>query len=349
MKLRLESLFRLKMFDELTAEATGIILSEEQRLSTSHEDNSSSTLNCDLILSLKLLVAEVKALMGRYEESMESIYCIQEMLRKHGESPSHHRILHSDFWYWRTRCAVVNAATRQRQWRIALSELFAMYNDITILTGDPVSHHRPRFILLCRIFRAFLQIGDVSTARDIYEQLSKEGTEVGEKLDSDLVDQIDLVHGLLLFSAEQYSEAMKAFSGLIDRDTQKTKTESVSAFSFFDAPRSTEPDAVAPEGEWSFLSCLYVIEESVLPVAVNNFAICALNLKQIKVAVARFEALVQEDPARYLNDAIVFNLCTLYDLTCAPDLGTNKKKVLSNIAGLFHVSDSVNWKSFRLS
>lgn len=65
--------------------------------------------------------------------------------------------------------------------------------------------------------------------------------------------------------------------------------------------------------------------------------------------MSALESLIQEDPARYLNDALVFNICTLYDLTCAPDIGTIKKKVLHGISIMFHVKEPIiNWKSFRL-
>ncbi len=91
-------------------------------------------------------------------------------------------------------------------------------------------------------------------------------------------------------------------------------------------------------------------DDSVLAAAVNNAAICALYVKQISRAISLFEALVVESPAVHMTDPVIFNLCTLYDLSFAPDVSTNKKKVLQRVAARFGVEDPVlHWRSFRLT
>lgn len=92
------------------------------------------------------------------------------------------------------------------------------------------------------------------------------------------------------------------------------------------------------------------LQTEVLAVAVNNLSVCSLFLKRIDAAVGNLERLIQEDPSRYMVDPVVFNLCTLYDLTCSPDTSANKKKVLQRVAAIYNVSDAVlQWVSFRFS
>lgn len=90
------------------------------------------------------------------------------------------------------------------------------------------------------------------------------------------------------------------------------------------------------------------IEESTLAAAVNNYAICSLYLRRIHEAVAKMEDLIQDDPTQNLIDPIVFNLCTMYDLSCAPDISVEKKKALQEVANHYHIED-LHWKSFRLN
>lgn len=86
-----------------------------------------------------------------------------------------------------------------------------------------------------------------------------------------------------------------------------------------------------------------------LGIAVNNLAICSLYLKRIQKAIYQLEQLIFSNPTKYLLDPIVFNLCTLYDLSYAPDASTFKKKILQRIAIEYHVDDPIlHWKSFRL-
>lgn len=90
------------------------------------------------------------------------------------------------------------------------------------------------------------------------------------------------------------------------------------------------------------------IEESILTSATNNYAICSLYLRRIQEAVKKMEDLILDDPTQHLIDPIVFNLCTMYDLSCAPDLSIEKKKALQDVAGHYYIED-LHWKSFRLN
>jgi hypothetical protein len=87
-----------------------------------------------------------------------------------------------------------------------------------------------------------------------------------------------------------------------------------------------------------------------LAAAVNNYAVCALYLKKINEAIKRFELLIGRNPPRYMTDAIVFNLCTLYDLSFAPESSLMKKKALQKVASRYDINDSVlHWRSFRIN
>jgi hypothetical protein len=70
----------------------------------------------------------------------------------------------------------------------------------------------------------------------------------------------------------------------------------------------------------------------------------------VNQAVLKLENHILNDPTNNMKDPIVFNLCSLYDLSFSPDVSTNKKKVLQKVAGKFFVDDPLlHWKSFRLN
>jgi hypothetical protein len=125
------------------------------------------------------------------------------------------------------------------------------------------------------------------------------------------------------------------------------------ALSLFNSSLSGSEDSQKNSGSGdvgNFFCALLFGEESLLPAAVNNYAICALYLRRIPIAISRLENLILEDPVRYMTDPVVFNLCTLYDLSCAPDTSTTKKKVLQRVASIFHIDDPMlHWRSFRLN
>jgi len=186
MKLRLEGLFRLKMFDELIVEASKILQTEENRLSEIVDTHPSDPIDCDLLIAMKLLLCEIKALTGQSEEALEQLYILLHTLQSTNLS---YLISNALFWTWRVRSAIVNASTRQRQWRVALTELLAMATDISTCLSeckqwkldrkldsqldDELDKQISRLInefskayivLLCRLSRAYLQIGNITAS-----------------------------------------------------------------------------------------------------------------------------------------------------------------------------------------
>uniref|UniRef100_A0A7S0SYE5 Uncharacterized protein n=1 Tax=Chromulina nebulosa TaxID=96789 RepID=A0A7S0SYE5_9STRA len=404
MKLRLEGLFRLKMFDELIVEASKILQTEENRLSEIVDTHPSDPIDCDLLIAMKLLLCEIKALTGQSEEALEQLYILLHTLQSTNLS---YLISNALFWTWRVRSAIVNASTRQRQWRVALTELLAMATDISTCLSeckqwkldrkldsqldDELDKQISRLInefskayivLLCRLSRAYLQIGNITASIAYCDQATNEVDKLSSQIDGTFHEvscQVNLTRGLTRFSLNKYDEAMDLFSQLITIESQKQKTEIISAHNFFASTLSSnqstnnlnsysinnstiDSSSYQTKNISTFLSnylsisqslsssMLVEVEDSLFSIAINNYSICALNMRKVKDAISKLEELIQDDPARHLNDAIVFNLCTLYDLTCSPDLGQKKKRVLHTIAKLFHVNEPViNWKSFRLS
>ena len=126
--------------------------------------------------------------------------------------------------------------------------------------------------------------------------------------------------------------------------------------SLFEAIITSEAGCTDTRGEFasggfrSVYESLLCTEESLLSAAVNNYAVCALHLKQVDKSVSKLEDLIARNPTRHIIDPVVFNLCTLYDLSCTPELSKNKKKVLQRIASYANLHEPLlNFKSFRLS
>ena len=79
----------------------------------------------------------------------------------------------------------------------------------------------------------------------------------------------------------------------------------------------------------------------------NNLALCALYTCRMRDAVNMMEALVREDPTKYLTEVMVFNLCTLYELGSDNATSERKKRVLQSIAKRFTLHD-IGPENFRL-
>ena len=113
---------------------------------------------------------------------------------------------------------------------------------------------------------------------------------------------------------------------------------------------STEYDSLDSKGRAVWLVLSIGKEECPRAAALNNMAVCALHLKKNLLAISKMEQLITDDPVRFMTDAVVFNLCTMYDLSFAPDISTSKKKALQKLAMRYGINDPVlHWRSFRLN
>ncbi|GAA6065080.1 trafficking protein particle complex subunit 12 [Tachysurus ichikawai] len=81
------------------------------------------------------------------------------------------------------------------------------------------------------------------------------------------------------------------------------------------------------------------------PVANNNAAVCLLYLGRLKESLGQLESLVQQDPAFYLHESVLFNLTTMYELESSRS--TQKKQaLLEAVAG--REGDSFNTQCLKL-
>ena len=91
-------------------------------------------------------------------------------------------------------------------------------------------------------------------------------------------------------------------------------------------------------------------DENLYCSAINNYCICCLYLKRNSESIMRLEKLIGSNPPRFMTDPVVFNLCTMYDLSYSPDMSLARKKALQKISAKFGLNDPIlNWRSFRLN
>mmetsp|Transcript_2947 Transcript_2947/g.3106 ORF Transcript_2947/g.3106 Transcript_2947/m.3106 type:complete len:619 (-) Transcript_2947:87-1943(-) len=288
---------------------------------------------------------------------------------------------------WRITGSIINALIRQRFWRRVVSELqdslCILRSEIRAIENDgsevPLNLLVCEITLLCRLSRTCLQIGamipsvaHITSAKTLMEthchRLSSiEGTadELNHSHGSEathLYDHLQLAEGLVLFSQDKYEEAMLMFKGVLQRQSALYQSGSspCDATKLFDFAPSSIPSNHGSEKKHLIRSSIlgedmvvhylpnFILEnESLMAAAASNLAICALSLRQLPRAIDTLEQLVRSNPARNMLDPVVFNLCTMYDLSCAPEVSTTKKKILQRIAVVYHVDD-LHWRSFRL-
>jgi hypothetical protein len=160
----------------------------------------------------------------------------------------------------------------------------------------------------------------------------------------------------------QYEDAATMFAGVVGRveagegaaagagaDAGAGK-EADSTWSFFARPQiltSEVKNEYANALMWHITGGVVAYEGSILAAATNNLASSLLYLRRIKDSIAQLESLIQADPVHNMTDPVVFNLTTMYDLSCAHDLSGYKKKALQSVAAIYHVYE-LSYKSFRL-
>lgn len=343
--VRFEALFRTKMFDDLQSELSREIDSFQGRHLAEKE--------FDCLFSYRLLLLEVRILSGNAGSVVEDLLAVQGELveLEHGQchgDESRKRSWHASYWRWATSLQLVNSFLRLRQWRRALLELRSIQRG---LADESSAQHEEektdfcyaRVALSIRLVRLLLQIGDKKSANAEYESAVKAvANHPALTADPFLQQSLLLVQGLLQFAEELYETAAETFSHLLDAERMR---EAHSSRGFLLLPKE---GADFTRGCASRLALTESRDESLLSAGVNNLCLCLLHLKQNHTAIARLEALIGENPPRFMSDAVVFNLCTMYDLSYSPDASQQKKKVLQKVATRFGLVDPVlHWRSFR--
>lgn len=77
----------------------------------------------------------------------------------------------------------------------------------------------------------------------------------------------------------------------------------------------------------------------------NNAAVCLLYLGRLKESLGQLEGLVQQDPALYLHESVLFNLTTMYELESSRS--TQKKQALLESVSC-REGDSFNTQCLKL-
>lgn len=155
--IRMEAMFRLKLFDDLAQEA-GIILTEQERQVNLHSTGEISDHNA--IVAIKLLLAEVKTMTGRGNEAIGQLHVIQNSLLPFLSKGDVGSRLQARRWLLHVQCAIVNAHMRQRQWRLAVALLIAMLKDVRKSDDGPAiaAPDDVEIVLKCLLARALLQV-----------------------------------------------------------------------------------------------------------------------------------------------------------------------------------------------
>ena len=175
LKLRLEGLFRLKLFDEVIEEINSALTNASNLTSlpsstsaispTSSDQSSHEPIRCnitqemkyaaviphldfDTLMILNMMTIEVRLVTGRTEEAMEELGLLKQQLYidpmkvKEIKQSEWSRILKGYYWYWVVVMSLCNACCRQRQWRICITELTNMLKDIVQLRVLLVGIHK---------------------------------------------------------------------------------------------------------------------------------------------------------------------------------------------------------------
>lgn len=82
--------------------------------------------------------------------------------------------------------------------------------------------------------------------------------------------------------------------------------------------------------------------------ALNNLSLAMVYSCDVMRGVKTLEALIRKDPRLYMLDVVIFNLCTLYDLSFDAIASAKKKRTLQAVAQRFRLED-IDPASFRMS
>lgn len=81
-------------------------------------------------------------------------------------------------------------------------------------------------------------------------------------------------------------------------------------------------------------------------VAVNNVAVCLLFLGKLKEALAMLERIIWQDPKTNLQEGLLFNLCTIYELESSYS-SQKKQKLLELVSE--HRGDGFNISCLKIA
>jgi Leucine-rich repeat (LRR) protein len=202
LSLRYESLFRLKMFDELSSEL-GKALSQISHLQDESGSDSILSAQRDCIrIALTILFAETQFMIGHGNEALAQLYVLRLTQERAGAQSTEGRK-----WIMKLGLSVVNMLLRQHQWTNAISELKELLSAFKKSELEYSSAHRCCYevLMLCKLARVMLHVGAAADGEhyiEIAQQIMQCSLTTGD-LALVVEDYVVVSKGLVLQSKNQ--------------------------------------------------------------------------------------------------------------------------------------------------
>ncbi|XP_026728510.1 trafficking protein particle complex subunit 12 [Trichoplusia ni] len=283
---RFAVMLRIRLHDPLLKEAEPFgDFSKPDMFYEFYPDTYESRSGSLVPFSLRLLVAELPAHIGKPDEAVDRLYAmldtIQTMLSnlrdgntEDGSAPITEQDKTESIRLWmgretRVMHSLVNCAIAMKDYRQAAKILNSLQQQVT-----SAGQRRAVHSALCRLWLLAGHVRAAShsldNARDARHHICPT-PDVREYVDLGL---IDIAHG-------KYQEAYNNFARAADQ----------------------EPTNI---------------------MVANNLSVCLLYMGRLKEAIAVLQKAINSDPERGLNESLLINLCTLYELESSK---TNEKKL----------------------
>lgn len=204
MRIRFEALYRMKLYDELANEVTAILVEEEKKMEHDGDDQQGSSFNYNVVVSMRLVLNDIKLMTGRSEEAVEQLNAIKTWLTATANATTSESSNSSSnggnnsivlFWLWQVKCHIVSGYIRLRNWKSASLELNAMLNElqqrvaVCTVAEDRTNLLKGQITLLTRLARMLFQVRP-SGCINLFIFITLHGDSVHFVL----VPTVDLVH-----------------------------------------------------------------------------------------------------------------------------------------------------------
>jgi trimeric autotransporter adhesin len=314
------------------------------------------------------LIDRLTALKTTLEQRITALSSHDEALSSSSSSSSSCDLSLVQALQWRRRvCSGLASALQEAgKWRAALSALQSLDDELRRSSSSSSSSsssgaapaaisatalHTARTELQSRIGRVFLQMGDLQHAALFFERAAREaacarasiastsssssssssstssssGSATAAAAGARLQAQIMVNAGLLAFGCSDYNGAAALFeeAAAVVQSVQQQQQQQQP-----DSEAAAEATGIELEGGAALCAA-----------AVNNSAIAALYLCDLRRALAALEGAVKCDPVANMRETAVFNLCTLYDLSSDPAGSSRRKAVLQRLAQRYSLDD----------
>ncbi|CAK4087855.1 unnamed protein product [Aphanomyces euteiches] len=221
-------------------------------------------------------------------------------------------------WHQIVGVNMVNSFVERKKFDLALRLAKSLYN----VKRDDVDL-RQRIVLLSRLGRINLQMGDFKGAEAIFAEAAWVNQHIAAN-EPDCAARILLNQGLLAFAQNKFKEALDAFNTILG---------------VYSGEEAINGSSNEPFESWD--------DGDVISCAANNMSICALYSCEVQTAVNVLETILQADPRRHLHSSIVFNLSTLYDLVCDNANSTSRKEMIKRLSEAYGI-EHIDATSFRI-